>query len=89
MFELIVVFLFRFFGALIIQILFIYSSELFPSQVGGLGIGLVSIVIAIPNIFLAELINSLNKINFPFSVLFIVFSCLFLGFLWFAKETHG
>lgn len=88
-FELLVIFVMRVFVAFLFQLLYVYLTELYPVQVVGLGIGLGSIVGSVPVVFIPELINVMDRANFPVMVLFCVFSCLCFGGSYLLEETHG
>lgn len=88
-FELLVVFLMRVFVAFMFQLIFVYMTELYPVQVVGLGIGLGCIVGSIPDIFIPELINVLDRLNFPVMLLFCLMSVLNLVGSSMLEETRG
>lgn len=89
LFELLVIFVMRIFVAFLFQLLYVYLTELYPVQVVGLGIGLGSIVGLMPVVFIPELINVLDRANFPVMVLFCVFACLCFWGSYLLEETHG
>lgn len=76
--ELVFIFIFRFASSLQFQVLYLYVIELFPVQVGGMALGLCSIVGHIPNIFLSELITLLSRANFSIMIFFTAVSLLIL-----------
>ena len=75
-FELIMIFVMRFFVSFIYQVFYIYITELYPTQVVGLGIGFTATAGALPVMFIPELINVMNRSNFPVMILFCIVSGL-------------
>lgn len=68
---------------------FVYTGELYPSQVSALGIGYVNIMGMSPNIFLPSFIDYLNKQGFPVMVIFGICAALAIVAVFFLRETFG
>lgn len=68
----------RFFVSFLFQVLFVYITELYPTQVVGLAIGFTGVAGAIPVMFIPELINVIDRSNFPVMVLFCMVAVLYL-----------
>ena len=79
----------RFFVSFMFQVLFIYITELYPTQVIGLGIGFTATVGALPVMFIPELLNIIDKSNFPVMIIFCIVGGLYLVASFFLEETHG
>ena len=75
--ELIFFFILKFAGSFQMQVCAVYITELFPTQIASLALGLCAVFYSIPAIFIASLINDLNAINFPIMVFFCIMSVLF------------
>lgn len=87
--ELALIFLMRIFVSFIFQLLYVYTPELYPVQVVGLGMGLASIAGNLPDIFIPEAVNLLERSGFPMMGLFCVFSCLNFWGSFMLEETFG
>jgi hypothetical protein len=79
----------RMFVAFMFQLLYVYITELYPVQVIGLGIGLGSIIGSCPDVLIPEVINVLDRINFPVMLLFCLVSVLNFVGSWLLGETKG
>ena len=73
------VFVMRLFVSFMFQVLFIYITELYPTQVVGLGIGLTATAGAMPVMFIPELLNVIDRSTFPVMILFCIVAAIYLG----------
>lgn len=85
----IIVFIMRFAVSLQFQVLYIYITELYPIQVGSMGLGFACIIGHIPNVVLPELINVLNRSNFSIMIVFSIISLISLVASAVTEETYG
>ena len=69
--------------------LFVYITELYPTQVVGLAIGFTGVAGAIPVMFIPELINVIDRSNFPVMCLFCIVAAIYLTSSLFLAETRG
>ncbi len=79
----------RFFVSLVFQILYLYVTELYPSQVVGLGVGFGCLVGCTPAMLIPVLINIFNRVNFPVMTIFCAASFLSLVNSFLLPETEG
>lgn len=87
--ELVVFFIMRFAISLQYQVIYLYVAELYPAQVAALGLGFGCLIVALPNIFLPELINLLNKVGFKLMIVFCIVAAIAIGASVPLKETDG
>lgn len=79
----------RFFVSFVFQILFLYATELYPVQVVGLGVSFGSLVGSTPDMFIPELINIFDRVNFSVMTIFCAASFLSLVNSFLLPETEG
>ena len=87
--ELIMIFVMRFFVSFMFQVLFVYITELYPTQVVGLAIGGNGIVGALPIMFIPELINIIDRSNVPVMGLFCIITACYWVASFYLRETRG
>ena len=87
--ELIVFFVMRFAISLQYQVLFLYVAELYPAQVSALGLGFGCLMVAVPNVFLPEMINLLNRVGFKLMIVFCIVAAIAIAASFPLKETDG
>lgn len=73
------VFVMRLFVSFLFQVLFIYITELYPTQVIGLAIGFTATIGAMPVMFIPEILNVINRSTFPVMILFCIVAAIYLG----------
>lgn len=71
------------------QVVFLYVAELYPSQVAALGLGFGCLVVAVPNVFLPEMVNLLNKGGYSPMILFAIMGVFGVISSLPLKETDG
>ena len=76
--ELSMIFVMRFFVSFLFQILFVYITELYPTQVVGLAIGFTGVAGAVPVMFIPELIAVIDRSSFPVMSLFCMVAGVYL-----------
>jgi hypothetical protein len=87
--ELITVFVMRFAVSLQFQVYIIYLTELYPTQILGIGLSYTAIVGTLPNVFIPELINLCDRYNINIMIFFCITSGIGLTCSNFLRETRG
>jgi hypothetical protein len=87
--EFVLFLLLIFSGGLLMGVLLIYVSEMFPVQVAALGLGIGHLALCLANIIMPSILIMLTNINFPIMVIFCLLVIVFVLALLPLPETLG